>query len=59
MSKLKTYDVIVVTTDKWAGSVQAKSRAAAKQLAEDEFNEGHFQQCDEEIQRVEILEVRP
>jgi hypothetical protein len=57
--RLKTTDVIVVTTDKWAGTVEATSRTTARQLAEDHFNEGLFQQCDEEIHHVEIKEVRP
>ena len=40
---------IVVTTDEWAGTVQATSRYAARKLAEEAFNEGNLQQCGEEI----------
>jgi hypothetical protein len=57
MRKLKTYDVTVVTTDKWAGTVQATSRTAARKLAEDAFNEGHLQQCGEEIQHIKLREL--
>ena len=56
--RLKTYDVIVTTSAEWFGTVEAKSRSAAKRLAEDEFNEGNLKQCDEEIQRIKIQEVR-
>jgi hypothetical protein len=59
MRKLKTYDVTVVTTDQWAGTVQATSRAAARKLAEDAFNEGDLQQCGEDIERIKLKEIRP
>jgi hypothetical protein len=57
MRQLKTYDVIVVTTDEWAGTVQATSRTAARRLAEDAFNEGHLQQCGEEIRHIKLREL--
>jgi hypothetical protein len=59
MSKMKTYDVLVVTVDEWAGSIRATSSAEARQLAEARFNEGDLQQCGEEITRIKIVEVRP
>ena len=59
MSKLKTYEAIVITSAEWAGTVQATSRAEAKSLAECEFNDGNFKQCGEEIERIKIQEVRP
>ncbi len=59
MSKVKTYEVIVSTTAKWFGTVEANSRAAAKRLGEDQFNEGEFRQIDEEIVKVKVCEVRP
>ncbi len=59
MGELKTYDVIVVTTDEWAGTVQATSRSAARKLAEAAFNDGEFQQCGEEIERIKLKEIRP
>jgi hypothetical protein len=57
MSKLKTYDVIVVTTDEWSGTVQATSRTSARKLAEAAFNDGEFQQCGEEIQHIKLREL--
>jgi hypothetical protein len=59
MTALKTYDVIVVTTDEWAGTVQATSRSAARKLAEAAFNDGELQQCGEEIERIKLKEIRP
>ena len=57
MRKLKSYDVTVVTTDEWAGTVQATSRYAARKLAEEAFNEGNLQQCGEEIQHIKLREL--
>lgn len=52
MSKLKTYFVIVKTKTEWYGEVQAKSRSAAKHLAEAEFDEGKLTQFGEEYDAV-------
>lgn len=57
MSSLKTYECCVVTEDWWEGTVKAQSPEEAKRLAEDAFNAGDFQQCDEEILRIEVMEV--
>lgn len=59
MRKLKTYDVVVVTTDEWARTVQATSRADARQLAEYAFSAGPLQQCGEEIEHIKLEEIRP
>lgn len=58
MSSLKTYDCSVVTKAWWDGKVKAQSPEEAKRLAEDAFNAGDFQQCEEEILRVEVTEVQ-
>jgi hypothetical protein len=58
MSTLKTYDVIVHTTAEWYGTVQAASRADAARIAEEQFNEGNLTQCDEEIEGVNVEEVK-
>jgi len=52
MSKLKTYEVIVKISGDWYGDVQAKSLREAKQIAEDEFNEGNLRQIGEEVEAV-------
>ena len=59
MSKLKTYEVVVTTTAKWFGTVEDKSRTAAKRLGDDQFNEGDFRQIYEEIVKIKACEVRP
>lgn len=59
MSKLKTYDVIVTTSDQWAGTVEARSRSSARRLGETEFNESNnFRQIDQEVTRISVSEVR-
>lgn len=58
MSKLKTYDVVVTTTDQWSGTVEALSRSAARRLAQTEFDEGRLRQTGEEIEKIAASEVR-
>ena len=58
MTKLKTYEVTVTTMDKWFGTVEAKSRYAAKRLADYHFNEGDLRQIFEEIVKIKVCEVR-
>jgi hypothetical protein len=58
MKKLKTYDCLVVTEDWWVGTVEANSRARAKELAEAAFNEGDFRQCQQDVLRVKAKEAR-
>ena len=58
MSKLKSYDVIVKTSDEWHGGVQAKSIADAKRIAEQQFSEGNLQQCGEEVETVIAFRLR-
>jgi hypothetical protein len=58
MKKPKTYEVVVSTTAQWFGTVEAHSRAAAKRLGEDQFNEGDFRQIEEDIVKIKVSEVR-
>jgi hypothetical protein len=58
MSKIKNYDVTITTSDKWFGTVEARSRSSARRIAENEFNEGNFRQIGEEITRISVSEVR-
>lgn len=58
MRKLKSYEIVVATTAKWFGTVEATSRAAATRLGEDQFNEGAFRQIEEEMASIEVCEVR-
>ena len=58
MSKVKTYEVVVTTTEKWFGTVEAKSRSAARRIGEDQFNEGEFRQIYEQVVNVKVCEVR-
>ena len=57
MTDLKIYEVTVTTTDEWFGTVEAKSRAAAKRLADYHFNEGDLRQIFEEIVKIQVSEV--
>lgn len=52
MSKLKSYEVLLKTSGEWYGTVEAKSRAEARRIAEDQFNDGELRQCGEEIEEV-------
>ena len=54
MSKLKSYEAIVITSAEWAGSVQAASRAEAKSLAECEFNDGNFKAAYEGLKKLSL-----
>ncbi len=58
MRKLKSYEVIVKTSAEWSGTVQAKSRADARRIAEQEFDEGSLQQCGEEVETVIAFKPR-
>ena len=58
MSKLKTYDVIVHISAEWYGTVQATSRADAKRIAEEQYDEGDLRQCGEETEGVDVEEVK-
>lgn len=58
MSKLKSYAVIVKTSDEWSGRLLAKSLTHAKSLAEQAFNDGDLQQCGEGVERVIAFEQR-
>jgi hypothetical protein len=58
MTDLKPYDITLTTTQNFFGTVNARSCAEAKRLAEVQFKEGSFRQIVEEIATIKVSEVR-
>ena len=57
MSTLKTYDAIIVTATSWSGKVTAENLTAAETAAQAAFDEGNFQQCNEEVIHVDVRDA--
>ena len=56
MRKLKPFKVRIVTTDEWAGALEASSRSEAKRLAAEQFK---AQERNTTIKTIQIIKEFP